>query len=93
MSGGCVSDLGVKRLDMDAALWNSPGRQVTLHHDARGRTMSNEVIEAAGMRIQFLTEGHETNNAISIFRCDFEAVERAARCRTATTRSTRRTTG
>jgi quercetin dioxygenase-like cupin family protein len=39
--------------------------------------MSNEVIEAAGMRIQFLTEGHETNNAISIFRCDFEAGARS----------------
>lgn len=39
--------------------------------------MSSEVIEAPGMRIQFLTEGHETNNSISIFRCDFEAGARS----------------
>jgi quercetin dioxygenase-like cupin family protein len=39
--------------------------------------MSREVIEAAGMRIQFLIEGNETNDAISIFRCDFEAGARS----------------
>lgn len=39
--------------------------------------MSSEVIEAAGMRIQFLVEGHETNDAISIFRCDFAAGARS----------------
>ena len=31
------------------------------------------IIEAPGMRIQFLIEGDQTNGAISIFRCDFEA--------------------
>jgi quercetin dioxygenase-like cupin family protein len=31
------------------------------------------IIEAAGMRIQFLIEGSETDDSISIFRCDFEA--------------------
>jgi quercetin dioxygenase-like cupin family protein len=31
------------------------------------------VIEAPGMRIQFLIEGDQTNDAISMFRCDFEA--------------------
>ena len=39
--------------------------------------MSSEVIEAAGMRIQFLIEGSETGDAISIFRCDFEAGARS----------------
>jgi len=39
--------------------------------------MGTEVIEAAGMRIQFLIEGHETNDSISIFRCDFEAGARS----------------
>jgi quercetin dioxygenase-like cupin family protein len=39
--------------------------------------MRSEVIEAPGMRIQFLIEGHETDSAISIFRCDFEAGARS----------------
>jgi len=39
--------------------------------------MSSDVIEAPGMRIQFLIEGHDTDNAISIFRCDFEAGARS----------------
>ena len=39
--------------------------------------MSSEVIEAPGMRIQFLIEGPETGNTISIFRCDFEAGARS----------------
>jgi len=36
-------------------------------------TTPRRIIEAPGMRIQFLIEGHETNDSISIFRCDFEA--------------------
>lgn len=31
------------------------------------------IVEAAGMRIQFLIEGSQTNDAISIFRCEFAA--------------------
>jgi quercetin dioxygenase-like cupin family protein len=34
-------------------------------------------IEAPGMRIQFVIEGHQTNDAISMFRCDFEAGARS----------------
>jgi quercetin dioxygenase-like cupin family protein len=37
----------------------------------------SDVIEAPGMRIRFLLEGSETEDAISIFRCDFEAGARA----------------
>lgn len=36
-------------------------------------TTGNAVIEAPGMHITFLVEGDETNDSISIFRCDFEA--------------------
>src|SRR5215218_281105 len=36
-------------------------------------TATSPIIEAAGMRIQFLVEGNQTNDAISLFRCDFEA--------------------
>ena len=39
--------------------------------------MPTELIEAPGMKIQFLIEGSETNDAISIFRCDFEAGARS----------------
>lgn len=39
--------------------------------------MSAEIIEAPGMKIQFLIEGGDTNDAISIFRCDFEAGARS----------------
>jgi quercetin dioxygenase-like cupin family protein len=34
--------------------------------------MPSEVIEAAGFRIQFLLEGDETNEALSVFRCDLK---------------------
>lgn len=39
--------------------------------------MPSEVITAPGMRIQFLVEGTETNDSVSIFRCDFEAGARS----------------
>jgi len=35
--------------------------------------MSKKTFDAGGMKIQFLIEGAETNDAISIFRCDFPA--------------------
>ena len=35
--------------------------------------MSNARFEAGGMTIEFLLEGDETDNAISVFRCDFAA--------------------
>jgi len=35
--------------------------------------MSNATFQAAGMTIRFLIEGDQTNDAISVFRCDFEA--------------------
>ena len=39
--------------------------------------MPSQLIEAPGMKIQFLVEGTETNDAVSIFRCDFEAGARS----------------
>ena len=39
--------------------------------------MPTELIEAPGMKIQFLIEGGETNDSVSIFRCDFEAGARS----------------
>jgi quercetin dioxygenase-like cupin family protein len=39
--------------------------------------MPTELIEAPGMKIQFLIEGGDTNDSISIFRCDFEAGARS----------------
>lgn len=39
--------------------------------------MPAEIIEAPGMKIQFLIEGGNTNDSISIFRCDFEAGARS----------------
>ena len=35
--------------------------------------MSNATFEAGGMRIEFLIEGDQTDDAISVFRCDFAA--------------------
>ena len=35
--------------------------------------MSNPSFHAGGMTIEFLIEGEQTDNAISIFRCDFTA--------------------
>ncbi len=35
--------------------------------------MSKKTFDAGGMTIQFLIEGAETNDAISVFRCDFAA--------------------
>ena len=34
---------------------------------------TKEPIETAGMRIQFLLEGSDTDDALSVFRCDFQA--------------------
>ena len=34
-------------------------------------------IETAGMKITFVIEGHQTDDAISMFRCDFEAGARS----------------
>lgn len=39
--------------------------------------MTAALIEAPGMKIQFLIEGSETNDSVSIFRCDFEAGARS----------------
>ena len=39
--------------------------------------MATDLIEAPGMKIQFLVEGSETNDSVSIFRCDFEAGARS----------------
>ena len=39
--------------------------------------MPTELIEAPGMKIRFLIEGSETNDAVSVFRCDFEAGARS----------------
>ena len=39
--------------------------------------MPTELIEAPGMKIQFLIEGSETNDSVSVFRCDFEAGARS----------------
>jgi len=35
--------------------------------------MSKKTFDAGGMKVQFLIEGAETKDAISIFRCDFPA--------------------
>ena len=35
--------------------------------------MGDATFEAGGMRIEFLIEGDETGDAISVFRCDFAA--------------------
>ncbi len=35
--------------------------------------MSKQTFDAGGMKIRFLIEGAETNDAISVFRCDFPA--------------------
>jgi len=39
--------------------------------------MPTAPIQAPGMKIQFLIEGSETNDSVSIFRCDFEAGARS----------------
>ncbi|HEX4364646.1 MAG TPA: cupin domain-containing protein [Solirubrobacteraceae bacterium] len=39
--------------------------------------MPSALIEAPGMKIRFLIEGSETNDSVSIFRCDFEAGARS----------------
>lgn len=39
--------------------------------------MTAALIEAPGMKIQFLIEGGETNDSVSIFRCDFQAGARS----------------
>src|SRR4051794_15824207 len=41
--------------------------------DRSAMNATAEIIEAPGMRIQFLIEGDQTSDSISIFRCDFEA--------------------
>lgn len=39
--------------------------------------MPTELIQAPGMKIQFLIEGNATSDSVSIFRCDFEAGARS----------------
>jgi quercetin dioxygenase-like cupin family protein len=65
----CVKGLDTKTIAL---------RQVTLHYRQEEAAVNTAAtIEAPGMRIQFLIEGHQTNDAISIFRCHFEAGARS----------------
>jgi hypothetical protein len=54
-------------------IWSERIGVKSLYTVRGGSHMPSQPIEGPGMKIRFLVEGNETNDAVSIFRCDFEA--------------------